>query len=301
MQSCESCGSSKVTLTRIRHGLSYWCCRGCRHCLIDSSDGLEAEFENAQNHYFGEDSILLQKEPSIFEREILVERMRLINAHTPPSSSVVEVGPGSGFLAGLLKAQGHRVRLVEHSHNLGAALRRRLDVPVHNGEFENAKLPKGAADVFCSFHVIEHIKDPLAHLKAGFAAVSPGGIGIVATPNASSWQQILCRALSPNFDSAHLRVFSTTSLKRYAELAGWAVQSQFTLDYTSDWLRVLTKALRKFKGEDEEATAGKYAITTMHVSVIYKIAAFTTAPLRRWQGRLGGGNEICIVLQRPKK
>ncbi|MEE9905285.1 MAG: class I SAM-dependent methyltransferase [Chlorobium sp.] len=298
---CEACGARNIRLVTLRPDLAYWCCRECGHCLIDLKDGLEAGFDAAQIQYFGSGSLLLQEVPAVFEREILNERKRLAYNYIPPSSHVVEVGPGSGFFARLLKGQGHHVELVEHSSDLAEALGRQLCVPMHIGEFEKAVLSGGAADVFCSFHVIEHVKDPLAHLRTGLAAVRPGGIGLIATPNARSWQQNLFVGLSPNFDSAHLRVFSKASLRRYTKLSGWLIESEFTPEYTSGWLRVLSKALRKIKGEDEEGTAGMYAAPSPKLSAVYRLAAILSWPIRQLQVRFGGGNEIFLVLRRPEE
>lgn len=299
MCQCESCRSISVSLDEIRQGLSYWSCRECGHCLIDSSSGLETSFESAQKGYFGAESLLLQESPAIFEREILAARKRLVCRYIPMSSNVVEVGPGSGFFAALLIGRGHQVELFEHAPDLAVALSEKLHVPIYIGEFESAEF-LGAADVFCSFHVIEHVKDPLEHLIAGLRAVRPGGVALIATPNARSWQQSLLMRLSPNFDSAHLRVFSRVSLKRYAELAGWMVEADFTKDYTSDWLRVLSKALRKLKKENEEATAGKYAKPSLKLSIAYQLASILSWSLRQLQASLGGGNEIILVLRRPE-
>lgn len=300
MYLCESCRSVNVSLEEVRQGLSYWLCKGCGHCLIDSASGLEIKFESAQRGYFGAESLLLQKSPAIFEREILATRKRLVRRYIRPSSNVVEVGPGSGFFAELLKERGHQVELFEHAPDLAAALSEKLHVPIHIGEFESAEFFLAASDVFCSFHVIEHVKDPLEHLSAGLRAVRPGGVALIATPNARSWQQSLLMRLSPNFDSAHLRVFSRASLKRYAETAGWIVETDFTKEYTSDWLRVLSKALRKLKKENEETTAGKYAKPSLKLSAAYKLASILSWPLRQLQASLGGGNEIILVLRRPE-
>lgn len=300
MTDCESCGAQEILRIGIRLGLAYWRCNACGHCTIDLPGGLDEGFEGAQRRYFGDESLLLQKEPTVFEREILAERMRHVRRYIPAASRVLEVGPGSGFLGAMLKARGHQLELVEHSPALAKALSERLGIPVYAGELEEAQLPPASADAFCSFHVIEHVKDPLAHMRAGFQAVRPGGVGLVATPNAGSWQQSLFLLFSPNFDSAHLRVFSKASLTRYAEQAGWTVEASLTPEYTSGWPRLLSKAVRKLKGEDEEATAGKYAVASPRLEAIYIFVAMLSWPLRKMQTAVSGGNEILLVLRRSK-
>ena len=106
--------------------------------------------------------------------------------------------------------------------------------------------------------------------------------------------------LSPNYDSAHLRVFSPDSLCKLAQNAGWQVQEVITPEFTMGWLRVLSKILRRIKSEHEESTAGKYAgAVTDKQRGIFRIANFVTMPVRAVQARLGGGNELFLVLRKP--
>jgi SAM-dependent methyltransferase len=153
--------------------------------------------------------------------------------------------------------------------------------------------------LFCSFHVIEHVLDPRAHLELAIKYVKPGGLAFIATPNANSWEQRLFPRLSPNFDSAHLRVFSQKSLRILAQDVGWSVVYEKTPEYSSSWLRVFSKILRKFRGEDEEATAGKYLLNQSfsRKMLLYFIMLFSY-PFRILQSLFNGGNEIFTVLKR---
>lgn len=299
MMTCESCKAGLPSPVVIRSGLAYYCCDVCKHCIKMSECGFDHDFEAAQNLYFADDSLLATHEPAAFDREILRQRQAHARRIIPADSMIAEVGPGAGFFASWLKSKGHRLRLIEHSAALAEVLAERLDVEVVVGDFLPGQHDWPPADVFCSFHVIEHVRDPLAHMRAGLEAVRPGGIGLVATPNAASWQQRLFRQLSPNFDSAHLRVFSETSLKQICEAAGWTVKTAYTPEYTSGWLRVMSKAVRKLKGEDEEVTAGKYATKSAHLEVTYALAAVLSWPFRAVQSALHGGNEIFLTLHRP--
>ncbi|MBO6768990.1 MULTISPECIES: bifunctional 2-polyprenyl-6-hydroxyphenol methylase/3-demethylubiquinol 3-O-methyltransferase UbiG [unclassified Erythrobacter] len=267
--------------------------------MIDAPDGLEAAFRNAQEKYFGDESILLTKKPTVMEREILAERKRLSERYIPAHANILEVGPGSGFFADLLQKRGNRIELVEHSPQLASALYSRLETKVHVGEFEALELSFDDTDVFCSFHVVEHVQSPLAHLRAGFSAVRPGGLGLVATPNAASWEQSFFPSLSPNFDYAHLRVFSPKSLAMFCEQAGWKVEVALTQEYMSSWLRVFSKVVRRVRREHEVETAGKYATPSKRLEMAYKTIANLTWPFRKLQSALGGGNEVLLVVRRP--
>jgi 2-polyprenyl-3-methyl-5-hydroxy-6-metoxy-1,4-benzoquinol methylase len=190
---------------------------------------------------------------------------------------------------------------VEYSQALACYLSEKVGVPVWAEAFESCNWESNSFDAFFSFHVIEHVPDPIAHLRKAYSVIRAGGLAFVATPNARSWQQLMFETLSPNFDSAHLRVFSPESLRRASESAGWALIAAYTPEYTTGWLRVATKWLRRLQGKDEEATAGIYAANGSLASTM----AFWTVrglmyPFCALQSGLGGGNELFFVLQKSK-
>lgn len=296
---CEICGA-KVYLENIRDGLVYNICRGCGHCLIQMTSITDEDFEKAQDLYFGANSILLQSNPSANDQEILTTRISVILGYIKSDCSVVEVGPGAGFLLREFQKRNFKLKAVEYSHVLADALRNKFGLDVVTGNFEKLTTSLGSFDAFCSFHVIEHVPSPESHLKAALEIVKPGGLGFIATPNALSWQQRWFRKLSPNFDEAHLRVFSAQSLRESCTNAGWEVIDITTPEYSIGWLRVISKAVRRMRQENETASAGKYAaVSTSRLRWIYKLISLISLPLRILQSRLGGGNELFFVLRRP--
>lgn len=297
---CEACGTRSIRLHPVRSDLSYWICKTCGHCLIQSAQEHEQSFRLAQKMYFGGTSQLVQTIPTAIDNEILDSRRRVASEHIAPRDTVLEVGPGAGFFAQWLIGRGNEVHVVEESPVLATLLQQKLNVRVSSGRFETTDVPRNSVNAFCSFHVIEHVIDPLGHLQAGLAAVVPGGVGIIATPNSRSWEQSCFRQLSPNFDPAHLRVFSATSLRKFCEQAGWEVLQGYTPEFTFGWLRVLSKALRRARNEDENATAGQYAaIAPNSLRWLYPALAALTWPLRRIQRSVGGGNEVLLILRKP--
>lgn len=296
---CESCGSSKVHRFSVRPELDYDCCKSCGHCLKVPNRDLSLDFETAQATYFGEGTLLVSERVDFFEQEVLDQRKRMIQRYLPEGALVTEVGPGSGFFAEWLRSQGYGVQLAEHSEVLGSFLAAKLDVKVFVGDFLPGAFQLITGGAFCSFHVVEHVADPVSHLAAGRETVCPGGFAFVATPNSRSWQQRLFRRLSPNFDSAHLRVFSVASLCEACEQAGWTVEATFTPEYTSAWLRVATKAIRLIRRQNEERTAGSYAASTAKYGRLLYLIWLVMSPLRFLQSKAGGGNEIFVVLRNP--
>lgn len=266
---------------------------------MTSPDSTESLFDSAQEKYYGEESFLISNKKNPLDDEIIYVRQKHIKSILSNQKDILEVGPGSGALSNWLSNQGYNVTCVEHSPFLASNISNSINATVITGEFEKLNINKCSIDLFLSFHVIEHVLDPQAHLRKAYDVVRSGGYALIATPNAGSWQQRLFTIVSPNFDSAHLRVFSSSSLLRLSEEAGWKVIRVVTPEHTIYWIRLLTKMLRRIKNEDEELTAGKYSGQSSGlIKVLLRLAQVVTYPLRVLQRYLGGGNELFFILKK---
>ena len=298
--SCRSCGSESIVPIRIRSNLSYVLCKACGYCeILQLSTNAKSMFEKQQARYYGAETPIVSASRSPFDREILVTRGRIVSRYLVERSIVVEVGPGAGTFLRWLINNGHRVVAFEHSPTVARYLSESFSIHVIVGEFESEATGENWADAVCSFHVIEHVADPVRHLARAFEVVRPGGYAFVATPNSCSWEQRLFGNLSPNYDSAHLRIYSRDSLRRLCESVGWTVLEVLTPEYTLAWLRVFSKILRRLRREDEEVTAGKYASSGSAFFRAFAAATiFASAPIRFLQSICSAGNELFFVLKK---
>lgn len=298
---CAACKSKKIKLISVRDQLTYISCEKCGHCEIFHLDESSLDsFEEAQTKYYCNETAIFDAALSPFEQEVLALRCDIAGKLLAPGSHVLEVGPGAGQFLTWLRSSGFQVTVAEHSPQLASRLEADLGAEVIVGEFETMALPNDAFDAFCSFHVIEHVRSPELHLQKAYSVVRSGGIALVATPNARSWEQRIPGNLSPNFDSAHLHIFSPCSLQRLARACGWQVSQCLTPEYSTGWLRVASKIVRRVRGQDEEKTAGQYAAqSSIAMARIASAIRIGSMPLRYVQQRLGGGNEIFLVLRKP--
>jgi SAM-dependent methyltransferase len=284
----------------ITDDLNYDICGDCGLCIKHIQHGnARRDFEVGQAVYYDQSLEDPFVEPIAIMSERMARRASVMVRYLMPKSEVLEIGPGGGQVAEWFQGKSYRYLGCE----ISAPLARRLadkEVPVINGDFEGVEF-KNNYDLILSFHIIEHVINPYAQLKKAYSVTKPGGRCIVATPNAKSWEQIIFPRNSANFDPGHLYVFSPSSLKLIAEAAGWKMVSCITSEYTSDWLRIISKMVRRIRGEDETASAGKYSrsASTGIFSRIISVIAILTSPFRGMQARLKGGNEIIMVLQKP--
>jgi SAM-dependent methyltransferase len=74
------------------------------------------------------------------------------------------------------------------------------------------------------FHVVEHLYDPRAYLRAAFALLRPDGRLVVQVPNAASWQfRLLGRSWNGVDVPRHLNDFRDTDLVKLIQSCGFEV------------------------------------------------------------------------------
>lgn len=148
--------------------------------------------------------------------------LELLARHAPAARSVAEVGCASGYLLWGLRDRGYEVHGYELSATTAEAARRELGLEVTTA----ALPPEGVTyDAIVMRHVLEHVLDPASVVARLHACLRPGGILLLATPNAGSWAARFCGEdwewMSP---PAHLHLFTPTGLRRLLERSGFAVE-----------------------------------------------------------------------------
>ena len=143
----------------------------------------------------------------------------------PPSSSIVEVGSGYGYLTYALARAGYRIRGVDIAPSAVEAARRRFgDLYLCDdiGMFSR-RLP-ASTDVVVMTEVLEHLDQPVAVLAAIRDALRPGGSLLMTTPSRDFHPaDALWRTELP---PVHLAWYSKTSLREMARRVGMSIRFQ---------------------------------------------------------------------------
>jgi len=137
---------------------------------------------------------------------------------------VLEIGCGTGHFLRRLREYGHDVLGVEASPALA---RYAWDLPVIAKPFE--ELPAVAADFdyVVTFHVLEHIADPLAFARKVATLLRRGGTGLNYMPNVRAWKPDVHGPgwihFSPRTPAEHINFFDEKTIRGLFEKAGLAI------------------------------------------------------------------------------
>ncbi len=144
-----------------------------------------------------------------------------------PGSQVgrlLDVGCGSGAFLVRMRELAWKVCGVEPDPE-AARLARQQGLEVYQALVEEAELPSAAFDAVTMNHVIEHVVDPLAALRACARVLRPGGRLVAVTPN---WHSLLHRRFGHFWEHLdpprHLWLFTAQSLAACAQQAGLRVE-----------------------------------------------------------------------------
>ena len=143
-----------------------------------------------------------------------------------PPGDAVEIGCGYGGLLAALQSRGWRVRGTEPSAKASAYCAS-LGLDVLTG-FGAAGLPNESADLTVAWHVLEHVRDPVAFVRMLVARVRPGGVVAIGTDAIwiaqyvveRAWARVRGRRAPYRTSTDHTFVFSPRHLERLLRDAG---------------------------------------------------------------------------------
>jgi 2-polyprenyl-3-methyl-5-hydroxy-6-metoxy-1,4-benzoquinol methylase len=304
---CMCCGFSVWRMIPFVKEYSYMRCEVCGYFIHEpvSVEQKKILFNQEQQKFYDDQSMLLSPIMKYLESESVSMRLRLVNQFLGKYSKLLEVGPGSGSVISRFLKEGYLIDAAEESQALAKNIQNefgKFGVNVFAGTFESQDFGSEIYDGYMSFHVLEHVVDVEQHLKKAKDIVKPNGFAFIATPNTDSWEHNFPWRLSPNYDSAHFQLFSEKALSLCIERAGWKVIQINTPEYTTGWVRVITKLLRRIKKRENKDIGGEYAASFKNNEKLFVfilgLIRRITSPLRYIQGQFGKGNELFIVAQK---
>ena len=141
----------------------------------------------------------------------------------PSAGLALELGSGTGWMLRALRERGWLAVGSERTVTVAAAARDAAGVPMFVGDLAAIR-DEPVLDLVVMFHVLEHLADPLAELRAIGRRVKPGGTLILGIPNIASWQARVVGSRWMHLDvPRHLVHFSPDAIERALRASGFRV------------------------------------------------------------------------------
>ena len=222
----------------------------------------------------------------------------------PPTGLALEVGAGTGWMLRALRERGWRALGNERSLEAALAARAAAGVPIFVGDL-GAVRPAPALDLVIMFHVLEHLADPLAELRAVARRLRPGGVIVLGLPNIASWQARLSGRHWMHLDvPRHLCHFTPDSIERALAVSGYRMTRidfrsyehdpfgwvQSTLDRLGFEHGLLIKQLTGMKRRSGAFTTLAALVLAVPLGVVGLVAA-----LASWRAGAGAVMEVWAV------
>lgn len=228
---CPICSQNTVEVTNLQ-GKDYLSsdrfdllrCRHCQ-CLATKATQQDRESDYYGKNYYNTSS---GKFSPVMEKIFRLNHSRNASYfHTNfPSTRILEVGCGRGYLLKELKRLGASVFCLESAGAADWILDNQDITVVTLSDSQTSHWPF-AEDFFqliIFWHVLEHLPDPAASLKQAFCCLAPGGTLCISVPNISSLQARLGLTTWFHLDvPRHLFHFSRTGLVSLLEKQGFQI------------------------------------------------------------------------------
>lgn len=214
----------------------------CTMCGLLRSDPVLAEEDLAR--LYGESEFLYAEEAR-FAAATYADLVRSLLPSLGGIESVprlVEVGCSTGFFLEEARRIGFRETLgFEPSRACVAAANATIRPAIVNDVYRPEKLAGREFDLLASFHVIDHLCDPLGFLTSASGALRPGGFVLLVAHDAGAPLARLLGSFNPIFDVEHICLFTRATVRTLLERAGLRVleigplANTYPLGY---WLRL---------------------------------------------------------------
>lgn len=157
-------------------------------------------------------------------RDYADTRAELARLH-PNRGSLIEIGCGMGFQLKAFHDDGWDVTGIEPDRGYCEFIADYHQLRALPTILEEANLADESIDVAVFLHVIEHVPDPLGTLRSIHRVLKPGGHLVIETPRYDSLMfRLLGRRERSLNCNGHIYFFTTDSLRRLCEKAGFEIQ-----------------------------------------------------------------------------
>lgn len=188
-------------------------CRGCGLIFHHPAMTAEEMHDFYAAEYSGEYSA-----SETISRELARHRLQAISRliDLKAASPVLEIGCAQGEFLSEITALGVEARGVEPSRSMSTYGREEYGLDILTGVYDDLPEIDDKYGLFCMFHVLEHVADPLATLKRIRRELRPDGYLFLEVPTLGECQLALV------FKTIHPYTFVRETLEAMLAVAGFA-------------------------------------------------------------------------------
>lgn len=213
----------------------------CSNCGLVRSNPVLTEADLSR--LYGESEFLYAAETR-FAAATYADLVRSLLPRLGGSAAVprlLEVGCGTGFFLEEARRLGFREVLgFEPSRACVAAAPAAIRPAIINDIYHPEALAGRTFDLLASFHVIDHLPDPLQFLRSAAGTLRPGGFVLLVAHDVDALFARLLGSFNPIIDVEHICLFSRATARTLLERAGLRVLEVAQLANTyplAYWLR----------------------------------------------------------------
>jgi ubiquinone/menaquinone biosynthesis C-methylase UbiE len=160
----------------------------------------------------------------------------------PTKGQMLDYGAGNGDFALAAQQEGWRVCVYDTSPSATKILKQRqlstLSVPLKENQF----------DVITLWHVFEHINKPSEALASFYKSLKPGGVLVLAVPNAASWDAKHYKSFWAAYDvPRHRWHYNKHAIALLGRKAGFELLKTKNMYWDAFYISLLSEQYRKTK------------------------------------------------------
>ena len=293
---CKKTGST-VVIERIPTGFgASFAITRCKSCTFLSTYPLPSD--EMLNRMYGEYYWNTEKRERVhsldgrFFELRMKGLLRILERSVPKGGRILDWGAGDGAWTAMLNKAGFQATGVDKYSSETES------ETMIRGDIKTADLPDAYFDALTSFHVLEHLPDPVESLDAAIKKLKPGGIMILEVPNAESPEfKIFGKRWHPLDIPFHLNHFGPTVMGRiFSEFKDVEIirTDYFSLRFSPASL-VVSLASVLDPRRVRAAFKGRFPLWLKPIYLALQAAAL---PLCWFLGTLKAGNVLRITLKR---
>jgi SAM-dependent methyltransferase len=179
-------------------------------------------------YWFAVDGTTAGRLEEAYRRFVLRDHVRFVSRALEgigKRETVLDVGCGGGLFLRLLAEEGRRVAGLDRSATAARVAWQVQGVPSVCASLDLPPFADGSFGAITMFHVLEHLPDPAAYVRAAHRLLKPGGRLVVQVPNIDSFQFRLFGSRWSGLElPRHLVDFNARTLRRLLEQCGFDVR-----------------------------------------------------------------------------